>query len=49
MGWASKAKCPSCGKKIRLELRGTRWVISSHNLRKIGEVNPECPGTGRAP
>ena len=45
MNRAPKAKCPSCSKKLTLDLRGTKWVIPSHNLSKPGP-NPECPGTG---
>lgn len=44
-----KGKCRNCGKKFTLDLRGTSWVIPSHNLRIAGVTNPECPGTGKAP
>lgn len=43
-----KGKCPKCGKNFRLELKGQNWVVPSHNLRIAGQVNPECPGTGKA-
>jgi hypothetical protein len=44
-----KGKCPSCNKRIKLDLKGTEWVIASHNLRILGQINPECPGTGKKP
>jgi len=43
---APKGKCPKCKKRFTLDLKGTQWVIPSHNLRVIGP-NPECSGTGR--
>jgi hypothetical protein len=41
-----KGKCPGCGKRFTLDLKGQKWVIPSHNLRIAGKINPECPGTG---
>jgi hypothetical protein len=49
MGNTPKGKCRECGKRIVLDLKGTKWVIGSHNLRIAGEVNPECKGTGKKP
>lgn len=44
--WAPRGKCPSCKRRLKLDLKGTNWVIPSHNIRIAGEVNPECEGTG---
>lgn len=49
MGHTPKGKCPECDKKYTLVLQGTNWVIPSHNKRILGEINPECKGTGKAP
>lgn len=48
MDRAPKGKCPDCGKKFSLSLKGREWVVPSHNLSKPGP-NPECPGTGKLP
>jgi hypothetical protein len=49
MGHTPKGKCPSCKRKLTLIFKGMKWVIPSHNIRILGEVNPECKGTGKDP
>lgn len=49
MGHTPKGKCRSCGKRFTLILKGSIWVVPSHNIRILGEVNPECVGTGKQP
>jgi hypothetical protein len=46
---AKKGRCPGCGKQIDLILKGQKLVIRSHNIRILGEINPECSGTDKEP
>lgn len=41
-----KGRCPTCGTRKTLDLKGQYWVVPSHVARILGKVNDECKGTG---
>lgn len=49
MGHTPKGRCKKCGKRFKLELKGTEWIIPWHFIRVAGKINPACEGVGKPP